>query len=69
MALRRLRDCIEELHENQGPNANELEGMTTSAPVNPNRPATKQYIKWDEVRDFLVMAEEALRAKDLAAQR
>jgi gentisate 1,2-dioxygenase len=67
MALRRLKECIEELHGSD--NAINLECMTTSARTNPNCPASKEYIKWDEVRDFLLMAEEALRAKDLAAQR
>jgi hypothetical protein len=69
MALRRLKDCIEELHENQSPNnANiELERMTSSAPE--NCPSNKQYVKWEEVRDFLLMAEEALRAKDQAVHR
>lgn len=56
MALRHLKDCIEEMHESE-----------TNA--NTNCEETKQYIKWDEVRDFLLMAEEALRAKDKAAAR
>ena len=55
MALRRLKDCIAEMHET--PNANT------------NCEETKQYIKWDEVKDFLLMAEEALIAKDKAAAR
>ncbi len=62
MALRRLTDCIEEMQEkHQIPNQ-KREGIA-------NCTASKQYVRWEEVQDFLLMAEEAISAKDAAAQR
>lgn len=67
MALRRLKDCIAELHDSNNA-VNLKETMSISAAENPNS-TQQQYVKWDEVRSFLLMAEEALRAKDEATRR
>ncbi len=67
MTLRRLKDCIAELHDSNNA-VNLKETVSISAAENPNS-TQQQYVKWDEVRSFLLMAEEALRAKDEATRR
>lgn len=56
MALRNLLAAISELHENGMPRGG-IPVLSQSASER------KEYVRWDEVKAFLIMAEEALRAR------
>ena len=57
MALRNLLAAISELHENGSVPRDGIPPFPT------NRGGRKEYVRWDEVKAFILMAEEALRAR------